>query len=208
MMRYVVNMRLLAVLAVPLLVMACSRSQAPATQRSASEEKPSEPADGGHEMAFKLTTEAFDAGARIPKKHTGEGEDVSPALTWDALPDGTAELALICDDPDAPREEPWVHWVIYKLPAELGSLSEGMPQERELTNPAGVLQGVNSWPDNNIGYRGPMPPEGHGVHHYHFKLFALDTKLEIHPGATKAELLKAMDGHVLAEAELIGTYER
>lgn len=148
---------------------------------------------------FKLSSSAFEPGARIPKKCTGEGVDVSPALSWNGVPEGTVEFALICDDPDAPRKEPWVHWVLYKIPADCTSFSEGSVN--------GAIEGKNDFGRN--GYGGPMPPPGHGVHHYHFKLYALDQPLALtKPGATKAEVLKAMQGHIIGQAELTGTYER
>jgi Raf kinase inhibitor-like YbhB/YbcL family protein len=132
--------------------------------------------------------------------------DVSPPLTWTGLPDGTKELVLIVDDPDAPTPQPWVHWVIYGLPGDLDRLPEGVAKDAQLAEPAGARQGKNSW--NQIGYRGPAPPKGHGVHHYHFKLYALDAKLGIGKGLDKGGLLKAMDGHVIGRGELVGTYER
>jgi Raf kinase inhibitor-like YbhB/YbcL family protein len=159
-------------------------------------------------MTMDVHSSAFEEGGRIPKRHTGEGEDVSPALAWGEVPSGTRELALVCDDPDAPSPQPWVHWVIYKLAAELRALPEGIAATERPGEPAGAVQGRNSWPSDNVGYRGPMPPPGHGVHHYHFKLYALDAALELAPGATKEELLRAMDGHVLGQGEVVGTYER
>lgn len=160
-------------------------------------------------MSFKLSSTAFEPGKVIPRKHTGEGGDVSPPLSWEHVPDGTKEFALICDDPDAPTPQPWVHWVIYGISAEVRHLPEGIKNDPKLTQPILALQGKNSWDSGKtIGYRGPMPPPGHGTHHYHFKLYALDTPLELAPGATKDQLLRAMKGHVVALAELIGTYER
>jgi Raf kinase inhibitor-like YbhB/YbcL family protein len=159
-------------------------------------------------MSIVLTCPAFKPGRRIPKQHTGEGADISPALDWSGVPDGAAELALICDDPDAPSAEPWVHWVIYQLPADLSGLPEALPRSPRLDDPPGALQGRNSWPSNNVGYRGPMPPPGHGTHHYHFRLYALDAPLKLEPGATKGDLLRAMEGRVTAKGELIGTYSR
>jgi hypothetical protein len=160
------------------------------------------------EIAMKITIEssAFKHNETIPRKYTGDGEDLSPPLSWSGVPDGTKELALIMDDPDAPRPEPWVHWVLYKLPATVTSLPEGVATTETLSEPAGARQGKNTWPA--IGYRGPAPPKGHGVHHYHFKLYALDTALDVQPGLTKDQLLAKMQGHILAEGELIGTYER
>jgi hypothetical protein len=157
-------------------------------------------------MAIKLTSEAFDQNERIPKKYTGEGKDVSPSLEWTGLPGQTKQLAMIMDDPDAPREDPWVHWVIYNIPADIEFMQEGVATRRKLSEPEGAAQGENSW--GNIGYGGPMPPPGHGVHHYHFKLYALDSRLDLKPGLSKKQLLNAMRAHVLAHGELIGTYER
>lgn len=149
-------------------------------------------------MAIEVSSSAFEPGVAIPRKHTGEGQDVSPTLTWTGVPDETKEIALICDDPDAPTPAPWVHWVVYKIPADRTGLPEGDTQ--------GALEGKNDF--GGTGYGGPMPPRGHGVHRYHFKVYALDTELEVAAGLTKERLLEAMEGHVLAEGELIGTYER
>lgn len=163
---------------------------------------------GGERMSMTIESPAFKSTAVVPRKHTGDGADVSPPLAWTGVPTGTVELALICDDPDAPTPQPWVHWVIAKIPASKTSLPEGVPRTGKLDDPPGAVQGVSSWPSDNLGYRGPAPPPGHGTHHYHFKLYALSSALPVSPGLTKAQLLAAMEGHVLAEAELIGTYER
>ncbi len=158
---------------------------------------------------LEVTSSAFDHGEPIPQKYTGEGADVSPPLTWSGVPEGTRELALVCDDPDAPTAEPWVHWVIYKIPATATGLPEGVPAKPRLKNPSGALQGKNSWPNGQtIGYRGPMPPPGHGTHHYHFTLYALDVKLPIEPGDTKKVLLEEIADHVIAKGTLTGTYKR
>lgn len=157
-------------------------------------------------MKITITSSAFRPNEPIPRKYTGEGTDVSPPLAWSGVPDGTKELALIMDDPDAPRAEPWVHWVIYKLPPTLTGLPGGVPKTPTLADPAGAVQGNNTWP--KIGYNGPMPPKGHGVHHYHFKLYALDTALDVKPGLDKKQLLAQMKGHILGEGDLVGTYER
>ena len=156
----------------------------------------------------KLTVKstAFENNAAIPTKYTGDGQDLSPPLSWSAVPQGTRELALICDDPDAPTPQPWVHWVMYRIPAPTASLPEGVPAKRELAVPDRARQGVNSF--NKLGYGGPAPPRGHGVHHYHFKLYALDAPIALEPGQTRAALEKAMRGHILAQGELIGTYKR
>jgi Raf kinase inhibitor-like YbhB/YbcL family protein len=154
--------------------------------------------DGRRPAMLTVRSSAFEAGARIPKKYTGEGENVSPPLTWSDVPGGVVEQALICDDPDAPTDEPWVHWVLFKIPVAVTSLDEG--------DNAGAREGRNS--NGNSGYTGPMPPAGHGVHHYHFKVYALDVAIDLAPGATKNQLVEAMKGHILAEGELVGTYER
>ena len=155
-----------------------------------------------------LTSTAFAEGQPIPPRHTGDGEDVSPPLRWSALPQDARELALICDDPDAPREEPWVHWVIYKIPANVTGLPEGVAKDLRPVDPAGSTQGRNSWPDGqNTGYRGPAPPKGK-PHRYFFKLYVLDKALPDKPGMTKKELLEAMSGHVIGIGELMGTYQR
>jgi Raf kinase inhibitor-like YbhB/YbcL family protein len=161
-------------------------------------------------MTFHVQSSAFKSGEAIPKKYTGEGQDVSPPLEWRDPPTGTQEFALICDDPDAPSAEPWVHWVIYGLPADVRSLPEGIASGKsQLTEPAAARQGMNSWGSGvTVGYRGPMPPQGHGTHHYHFKLHALGRKLDVPPAATKQQLLNTMKGHVLAKCDLIGTYQR
>lgn len=157
-------------------------------------------------MTMTLKSTAFSNNEPIPKKHTGDGEDVSPPLTWSGHPDGVKEFALICDDPDAPTPEPWVHWVLYKIAADTTSLPENIEKKESPPIPPGAKQGRNSF--HKIGYGGPAPPKGHGVHHYHFKLYALDTAIEISGTADKKRLLSAIKGHVLAEGELVGTYER
>lgn len=153
-----------------------------------------------------IKSPSFDHGQPIPKRNTGDGADVSPLLRWSGVPDATKELALICDDPDAPTPQPWVHWVLYKIPAGTTGLPEQIFKSAKLDIPVGAYQGANSW--NAIGYGGPAPPPGHGTHHYHFKLYALDTTLDVPEGIDKTALLKAMEGHVITEGELIGTYER
>lgn len=159
-------------------------------------------------MTIEVTSTAFQHGEQIPRKYTGEGDDVSPPLAWSGLPDETQEIMVICDDPDAPTEEPWVHWIIYKIPATETGLPEGVARDLKLKTPAGALQGRNSWPKDNIGYKGPMPPRGSGAHHYHFKLYALDGHMVVEPGADKTKLLEELRGNVIAEGELMGTYER
>ena len=149
-------------------------------------------------MTMQLTSPAFAASGWVPKKYTGEGPDVSPPLVWKGVPSGTKELALICDDPDAPTPEPWVHWVAYRIPPTATGLHENIDNS--------FAHGQNDF--GKVGYGGPMPPEGHGVHHYSFRLYALDHPIDASPGLTKKQLVELMEGHVLAEAELIGIYER
>jgi Raf kinase inhibitor-like YbhB/YbcL family protein len=157
-------------------------------------------------MGFVIESSAFGAGQPIPRRHTGDGEDLSPALSWQGGPSSASAYALVVDDPDAPTNEPWVHWVIYQIPATVDSLPEGVPPIVRPPFPAGVHQGRNSW--KTAGYRGPAPPEGHGVHRYFFKLFALDKALELPEGLDKTALLKAIDPHTVDVTELMGTYER
>ena len=186
--------------ALPLLVISCQRNQNKSKTVNAYKSK------GDLPMTIKIESQAFVHNGPIPKKYTGDGEDVSVPLKWSNLPKDTKELALICDDPDAPTVQPWVHWVIYKIPPQTSELKENIPKKPELTEPPGAFQGKNSW--GKVGYNGPAPPRGHGVHHYHFKIYALDSILNIKPGVDKQTLLKAMEGHILAMGEIIGTYER
>jgi Raf kinase inhibitor-like YbhB/YbcL family protein len=156
-------------------------------------------------MAMTLGSTAFEAGGEIPIRHTCEGEDVSPPLSWSGVPEGTESLALIVDDPDAPDPKAprmiWVHWVLYNLPPS----SAGLPEAVSGADlPAGTLQGKNDW--KRTGYGGPCPPVGR--HRYFHKLYALDAVLPNLDNPSKDRLLKAMEGHVLAETELVGTYEK
>jgi len=160
------------------------------------------------EPNMNLTSPSFQHNQRIPSKFTGEGADVSPALTWEGAPLGVKSFALICDDPDAMSVagRVWDHWLIWNIPGTTTELPENVARTETVPALGGAKQGLNGWP--RIGYNGPMPPPGHGVHHYHFKLYALDTVLTLPAKATKKQLLEAMKGHALAEAELVGTYER
>ncbi|HVW35672.1 MAG TPA: YbhB/YbcL family Raf kinase inhibitor-like protein [Pirellulales bacterium] len=160
-------------------------------------------------MAIELASDAFTQHTEIRRKYTGDGQDVSPPLRWRNVPSDVKEYALVCDDPDAPSAEPWVHWVLYKISAEVDELPEDLPSDAQLKIPQGALQGLNSWPSgHNVGYRGPAPPRGHGTHHYHFRIYALDAPLKLPPKCDKAALLATMQGHILDEGELIGTYQR
>lgn len=153
-------------------------------------------------MGFEIKSSAFEENGVIPKKYTCDGEDLSPPLEWKNPPEGTKSYALISDDPDAPVGT-WVHWVIYDLPSGMEKLPEGVPAEETLSN--GVKQGLTDF--RRVGYGGPCPPPG-SYHRYYFKLYALDTKLNLPPRATKAKLLEAMKGHILGEAQLVGRYRR
>jgi Raf kinase inhibitor-like YbhB/YbcL family protein len=153
-------------------------------------------------MAFELTSSAFKEGELIPKKYTCEGPDASPLLRWGNPPQGTRSFALIADDPDAPVGT-WVHWVIFNLPADARELPEGVPAQDTLPN--GPRQGLNDF--KRVGYGGPCPPPGK-PHRYYFKLYALDKVLDLKPRVTKAQILDASKGHVLAEAQLMGKFGR
>jgi Raf kinase inhibitor-like YbhB/YbcL family protein len=156
----------------------------------------------GGAMSFKLTSSAFENGATIPKQFTCDGTDLSPALEWSGAPEKTKSFSLIVDDPDAPVGT-WVHWVLYDLPADAKQLGEGVAKEEQLAN--GAQQGRNDF--RRIGYGGPCPPAG-PAHRYFFKLYALDAMLNLKAGASKADVEKAMAGHVLAQAALMGRYKR
>jgi len=151
---------------------------------------------------MKVTSLAFQEGANIPKKYTGDGSDVSPPLNWEGAPAATKSFALICDDPDAPRGT-WVHWVIFNLPAEKTELPEGVPASGKL--PDDVRQGKNDF--GKLGYGGPSPPPGK-PHRYFLKLYALDTMLDLKEGATKQDVEKTMAKHILAQGQLMGKYGR
>lgn len=148
-----------------------------------------------------LTSAAFEDGGMIPSRFTCDGADVSPPLAWAPVPDNAISLALIADDPDAPGKT-WVHWVLYNLPASVKELPENVPPQATLAS--GALQGTNDF--RKTGYGGPCPPGG--THRYYFKLYALDAMLDLSAGATKDQLLKAMEGHILAEGQLMGRYSR
>ena len=150
---------------------------------------------------FTVTSTAFDAETHIPVRYSCEGEDISPDLSWSGVPEGTKSFAVACLDPDAPPGT-WVHWVLYDIPSDVKELSESIPDDDTLEN--GAKQGTNDF--GNLGYGGPCPPSG--THRYFFKLYALDSILELEPGKTKAEVLDSMEGHLLAETQLIGKYSR
>lgn len=155
----------------------------------------------GVKMEINFFSPSFKKGETIPKMFTCDDADISPKLVWSNLPQGTKSVSIICDDPDAPMGT-WVHWVIYNIPATVSELSENQPRSEKLPN--GAFQGRNSW--GKIGYGGPCPPSG--THRYFFKLYALDTLLELKPGATKDELIKSIKGHILGQTEFYGKYSR
>lgn len=158
-------------------------------------------------MSLTVKSPSFVEGHAVPVAHTEDGEDLSPALSWTPPPKGTAAFVLIVDDPDAPGEEPWVHWIIANIPASASGLAGGFHEESLPADaPSGLVQGRNTW--GTVGYRGPAPPRGHGVHHYHFKLYAVDALLDVPPGVGKHELLEMLSGHVVSRGELVGTYRR
>jgi Raf kinase inhibitor-like YbhB/YbcL family protein len=160
---------------------------------------------GGGSMAVSVSSSAFREGERIPAKYTCDGAGVSPPLALGDAPSGTASWALIMDDPDAPRGT-WVHWVAYDIAPGTRELPEALPTSDTLPQLGSARQGQNS--SKKTGYGGPCPPPGHGPHHYVFKVYALDRALGLAPGATKADVERAMAGHILGEARLTGTYER
>jgi len=152
-------------------------------------------------MELSVESDAFTEGGLIPSKYTCDGNDVSPPLRWSGLPDGTRSLALISDDPDAPMGT-WVHWVMYNIPPHVRELREHVPPSEKLSD--STVQGRTDF--GRIGYGGPCPPSG--THRYYFRVYALDTVLDVAPGTTKRQLLRAMEGHVLAQGELMGKYAR
>jgi Raf kinase inhibitor-like YbhB/YbcL family protein len=169
------------------------------SQSSTTSETPSTEAA----MSLELTSDAFVNGQSIPTKYACTGKNISPALAWNEPPAGTQSFALIVDDPDAPIGT-WVHWVLFNIPADVRSLQEDLPITGKNVDPNAIYVGKNS--SNKIGYDGPCPPSG--THRYFFKLYALDTLISLLPGATKEQVLREMDGHILAQGELMGTFSK
>jgi Raf kinase inhibitor-like YbhB/YbcL family protein len=153
-------------------------------------------------MAIQLTSSGFTDGSAIPTKYTCDGANVSPPLKWTNMPQGVKSIVLIADDPDAPVGT-WVHWVLYGLAPSTSELPEGVPANETVLG--GAKQGVNDF--RGAGYGGPCPPRGN-PHRYFFKIYALNAELTLKPGATKSDVLRAMEGHILAEGQLMGTYQR
>lgn len=145
---------------------------------------------------LRLASDAFAPHERIPERHTGDGEDLAPPLSWSGVPDGTEAFAIVVHDPDAPLVDGFTHWVAYGIAGDVRGLPEGGGQ---------VVQGRNSF--GKEGYNGPAPPPGHGPHHYYFWLYALDSDRGLEPGLERRDLLARIEDHVIEQARLIGTYE-
>ena len=203
-------MRILSGLLISILLAACAAESTPTATTALEEPEPTavpaatateEEDPAVEEVDFKLTSSAYLQGDPIPASYSCDGENTSPRLAWTNPPEDTQSFALIFDDPDAPGGT-WVHWVLFNLPAEVRSLPANVPPDATLAN--GAVHGSNSW--DSIGYGGPCPPGGE--HRYFMKLYALDSALELEVGATKEQLLEAMENHIVTEAELMGTYSR
>ena len=180
-----------------LMLLGCAKPQQPAPPPANS----NQPGETKVASEMKLTSATFKEGQPIPRPYTCDGMNVSPPLEWTGLPSSAKTLAILCDDPDAPSGN-WVHWVLYNLPAANQGLIENVPIAEQLKG--GGLQGTNDF--RKIGYGGPCPPSG--THRYFFKLYALDGELPLKAGAAKSELLKAMEGHIVGQTRLMGTYSR
>ena len=154
-------------------------------------------------MSLELTSDAFVNGQSIPAKYACTGRNISPALSWSEPPAGTQSFALIMDDPDAPMDT-WVHWVLFNIPADMRDLQEDLPVTGKNIDPNAIFVGKNS--SSKILYDGPCPPSG--THRYYLKLYALNTTISLLPGATKEQVLKEMEGHILAQGELMGTFSK
>ncbi len=152
-------------------------------------------------MDIQLTSSAFGFEEMIPKKYSCDGDNVSPPLSWDNIPDGAKSITLICEDPDAPMGT-FIHWVLYNLPSDVNELQENVPDDETLKNEA--RQGVNDF--GNLGYGGPCPPSG--THRYFFRIYALDKMIDTTSTIDKKTLQKEMEGHIIAKGELMGKYQR
>ncbi|MGZ3698997.1 MAG: YbhB/YbcL family Raf kinase inhibitor-like protein [Bdellovibrionota bacterium] len=157
-------------------------------------------------MAFTLTSPIFYDGQELPGRYTALGADVSPSLEWSDAPGNTRSFALLCEDPDVPFPDVMTHWLIYNVDSTISLLPEGLPAVAHIDYPVLCDQGVNSF--GTLGYRGPEPPPGHGNHRYRFKLYALNAELALRAGASRAELLSAMQGHILDATQIVGTFRR
>lgn len=166
------------------------------------EQPPEQPASKVSGTTLQLESDAFEVEGTIPQQHTCDGKDLSPPLSWSPPPAGTQSLVLLCVDPDAPAGT-WDHWVLFNIPASTRSLPEGISADPVVEGLG--THGSNSW--RRLGYGGPCPPQG-APHRYLFKLFALDTSLDLDPGASRNDVEKAMGDHILAEGQLVGKYGR
>jgi Raf kinase inhibitor-like YbhB/YbcL family protein len=193
--KQILTRSLMAVALFSLTLMGCATRPQP-TAQSPIANPPKE-----DKLEIKLTSMAFKEGAPIPRAYTCDGVNVSPPLEWSGVPKTAKTIAIVCDDPDAPGGT-WVHWVFYNLPADNIGLVENLPATEKLA--AGGFQGTNDF--QKTGYGGPCPPSG--THHYYFKIYALDSELPLKAGATKAETMKAMEGHIVLQGQLMGTYSR
>ena len=156
--------------------------------------------------AIGASSTAFNDGHYIPDKHAAEYDNLSPPVQWEAGPEETQAYALIVEDPDAPQELPFVHWLVYNIPPTTRDLDQALPLGTFLTEPRDAMQGRND--KGTTGYFGPRPPVGDPAHHYHFQVFALDEKLPLQPGCNRAELEDAMRGHVIGAGSFVGIYRR
>lgn len=147
---------------------------------------------------LQIRSPAFASLQLIPKRYTTDGENISPSIEWSGVPAGTEQLAMICHDPDAPMPQGFTHWVLYNIPSTVNQLVEAGGNR--------FTEGINS--ANQPGYTGPVPPKGHGLHHYYFWLYALDTQLDLKAGLQREQLLEAIADHVIEQARLVGLYER
>lgn len=163
-------------------------------------------------LTLEVSTTAFGHGERIPELHIRDGKNRSPMINWKSFPENTRSFVVLCEDPDAPREEPFVHWVLYGVPAWTQGLPrtmvpEAISKEEEPDEIPGAKHGTNDF--DEIGYDGPAPPRGHGTHHYRFRVYALDDDADqLPPGLNKRELLRMVRDHILAFGEVVGTYRR
>lgn len=155
---------------------------------------------------LSVRSDAFENGASIPAKYSGDGQNVSPPLSWSMVPEGTQALVLIVEDPDAPTPNPFVHWLLYGIPADLRGVPEDVPREAIVPHVGSAKQGKSS--NLKIGWTGMAPPKGDTPHHYHFQLFALDKQLDLRPGAGRSALIKEMCGHVIGGGQIVGMYQR
>jgi len=155
---------------------------------------------------MRLRSEAFLSGGEIPRRHTGDGGDISPSFKWEGAPANTVEFALTAEDPDAGSDSPFVHWLLYKIPGEDEGVPEGIPAQLKLEDPSGAVQGKNSF--GSMGYRGPYPPKSAGQHRYRFTLYALKKELSVPAGADITALKKALEPNIIEKIELIGMYRR